>query len=42
MPEATLNGYRHYWEESGSGDPLVMVHGAAATPSKSRVLPSVR
>jgi pimeloyl-ACP methyl ester carboxylesterase len=31
MPEAILNGYKHYWEEGGNGDPLVMVHGAAGS-----------
>src|SRR5262245_6823068 len=29
MPEATINGFKHHWEEAGSGEPLIMVHGAA-------------
>ena len=31
MPDATINGYKHHWEEAGDGDPLVMLHGAAAS-----------
>ena len=31
MPDATINGHKHYWEEGGSGDALVMLHGAAAS-----------
>ncbi len=33
MPEATINGFKHHWEEAGSGDALVMVHGAAGAGS---------
>lgn len=29
MPEANLNGHKHYWEDTGSGPPLIMIHGAA-------------
>jgi pimeloyl-ACP methyl ester carboxylesterase len=29
MPQATLNGHQHYWEDAGSGPVLVMIHGAA-------------
>ena len=29
MPEATINGFKHHWEEAGSGDVLLMIHGAA-------------
>jgi pimeloyl-ACP methyl ester carboxylesterase len=29
MPEATINGYKHHWEEAGnSSNVLVMIHGA--------------
>jgi pimeloyl-ACP methyl ester carboxylesterase len=28
MPDATINGFRHHWEEGGSGEPLVMIHGS--------------
>jgi pimeloyl-ACP methyl ester carboxylesterase len=31
MPEATINGHKHYWEEAGSGEPLIMLHGAASS-----------
>ncbi len=31
MPDAILNGYAHHWEEAGTGDPLVMLHGAAGS-----------
>jgi pimeloyl-ACP methyl ester carboxylesterase len=31
MPDAELNGYQHHWEDSGSGEPLVMLHGAAGS-----------
>ena len=27
MPEATINGFRMYYETHGSGTPLVMIHG---------------
>lgn len=27
MPEATINGFRMYYETHGSGQPLVMIHG---------------
>lgn len=33
MPTATLNGYTHYWDDAGSGDVLVLVHGAASAGS---------
>jgi pimeloyl-ACP methyl ester carboxylesterase len=29
MPDATINGYKHHWEDLGSGEALVMFHGAA-------------
>lgn len=29
MPQATLNGFTHYWEDHGTGEPLLMFHGAA-------------
>jgi len=28
MPTVTLNGHTHYYEETGSGEPLFMLHGA--------------
>lgn len=28
MPTATINGFKHYWEDMGSGEVLVMLHGA--------------
>ncbi len=31
MPHATINGHKHYWEEAGSGETLVMLHGAAGS-----------
>ncbi|HLF79247.1 MAG TPA: alpha/beta hydrolase [Dehalococcoidia bacterium] len=35
MPDATINGFKHHWEEAGpstgSGEVLVMLHGAAAS-----------
>lgn len=31
MPEAILNGCKHHWEESGSGEALIMLHGAAGS-----------
>lgn len=31
MPDAVLNGHTHHWEEAGSGEPLVMLHGAAGS-----------
>ncbi len=31
MPKATINGHKHYWEEAGSGEPLIMIHGAASS-----------
>jgi pimeloyl-ACP methyl ester carboxylesterase len=36
MPEAKINGYLHHWEEAGSGEPLVMIHGSD-TSSKTLV-----
>lgn len=33
MPEATINGFKHYWEDAGSGDVLMMIHGAAGASS---------
>ena len=33
MPTATLNDNTHYWEDAGSGDVLVLVHGAASAGS---------
>jgi pimeloyl-ACP methyl ester carboxylesterase len=31
MPDATINGYKHHWEDLGSGEALVMFHGAAGS-----------
>ncbi|MBV8087716.1 MAG: alpha/beta hydrolase [Chloroflexi bacterium] len=31
MPEASINGQKHYWEEAGTGEPLLMIHGAASS-----------
>jgi pimeloyl-ACP methyl ester carboxylesterase len=31
MPEAMINGFKHYWEEGGSGEVLIMIHGAAGS-----------
>jgi pimeloyl-ACP methyl ester carboxylesterase len=31
MPDATINGHKHHWEEAGSGEPLIMLHGAASS-----------
>ncbi len=31
MPTATINGLQHYFEDEGSGDALVMIHGAAGS-----------
>lgn len=31
MPVATINGLKHYYEETGSGPALIMLHGAAGT-----------
>jgi pimeloyl-ACP methyl ester carboxylesterase len=31
MPTATINGLDHYYEDLGSGDPLVMLHGASSS-----------
>lgn len=31
MPDAVINGLKHYWEEAGSGEPLIMIHGAAGS-----------
>ncbi len=31
MPTATINGLTHYYEDQGSGTPLVMLHGAAGS-----------
>jgi pimeloyl-ACP methyl ester carboxylesterase len=31
MPDAVLNGLKHHWEDEGSGEPLVMIHGAAGS-----------
>jgi len=42
MPDLTLNGHKHHFEEAGSGEPLVMLHAALAS-SKSLLphLPAV-
>ncbi|HEU0169394.1 MAG TPA: alpha/beta hydrolase [Chloroflexota bacterium] len=34
MPDLTLNGHKHHYEEAGTGEPLVMLHAALAS-SKS-------
>ena len=31
MPDASINGFKHHWEEQGTGEPLVMIHGAAGS-----------
>jgi len=31
MPDATINGYKHHWQEMGSGDAFVLFHGAAGS-----------
>lgn len=31
MPNAMLNGFNHHWEEAGSGEAFVMLHGAAGS-----------
>lgn len=28
MPSETFNGHSHYWEDQGSGDPIILFHGA--------------
>lgn len=33
MPDATINGFKHHWEDLGSGEALVMFHGAAGAGS---------
>ena len=27
MPHTTINGYRHFYEDLGSGEPVVLLHG---------------
>jgi 3-oxoadipate enol-lactonase len=42
MPELEINGVRTYYEESGSGPPLVLVHGlGASTALWSKVAPAL-
>ncbi len=31
MPDATINGFKHHYEDVGSGEPLVMIHGASSS-----------
>lgn len=31
MPTATINGYKHYYDDQGSGEPLIMLHGATGS-----------
>ena len=31
MPDATINGHKHHWEDAGEGTPIVMLHGAAGS-----------
>src|SRR5438093_1274768 len=31
MPHATVNGVRLYYEERGTGDPIVCIHGTASS-----------
>lgn len=31
MPDAVLNGHTHHWEDLGSGEPLMMLHGAGSS-----------
>ncbi len=31
MPTTTINGHQHYYEDRGSGQPLVMMHGAGSS-----------
>jgi pimeloyl-ACP methyl ester carboxylesterase len=33
MPDATINGFSHHWEDLGSGEAFVMFHGAAGAGS---------
>lgn len=40
MPEATINGFKHYWEDLGSGEAIFMFHGAAGAGSS--LLPHAR
>ena len=37
MPDTVLNGFRHHWEEGGSGEPMVMIHGSD-TASKTMMV----
>jgi pimeloyl-ACP methyl ester carboxylesterase len=31
MPDAKINGFQHHWEEAGSGEPFLLIHGAASS-----------
>lgn len=31
MPSATINGFKHHWEELGSGEAFILLHGAAGS-----------
>jgi len=39
MPRARLNGFEVYYEEGGTGQPLVFVHGGFASLETSFVAP---
>ena len=40
MPSANINGSEMYWEEAGSGDALILIHGACSSSKRfSKVIP---
>lgn len=42
MPSMTINGHKHFYEDEGSGDVLVMIHGASGSAlSFSEVIPEL-
>jgi len=42
MPTATINGFKHYYEDHGSGEALVMLHGAnSASPTLASHFPEL-
>ena len=36
MPDTTINGFKHHWEEAGTGDVLLMLHSAAGSGAQFR------
>jgi pimeloyl-ACP methyl ester carboxylesterase len=36
MPDATINGFNHHWEDQGNGEPLIMLHSAASAGGQFR------